>query len=139
MMPNAPKILVVDDEPVSLMLLDTILRRSNFVVTTAASGQDALNQLNTESFDLMILDLLMPEMDGLTLLELLREDPKLKNLPVVVFTAVSQNRVRQEAFSKGATTFLTKPVSSVELICVVKKHLELSVYQQRFAKSLEDN
>ncbi len=121
---DAPKILIVDDEPVSLMLLDTILSRSNFAVSTALSGMDALNLLNKEPFDLMILDLLMPDMDGLTLLEQLRADPKFENLPIIVFTAISQNRVRQEAFQKGATTFLTKPVSSRELTRVVNKHLQ---------------
>jgi CheY-like chemotaxis protein len=124
---DAPKILVVDDEPVSLMLLDTILSRSNFAVSTAASGMDALAHLNKEPCDLMILDLLMPDMDGLTLLKQLREDPKFENLPIIVFTAVSQNRVRQEAFQKGATTFLTKPVSSRELTRVVNKYIQQPV------------
>ena len=122
---NSPKILVVDDEPVSLMLLDTILRRSNFHVTTAASAQDALNLLNNEAIDLMILDLLMPDMDGLTLLKHLRGETKFEKLPIIVFTAVNQNRIREEAFQKGATTFLTKPVSSRELTRVVSKHLHL--------------
>ena len=122
---DSPKILVVDDEPVSLMLLDTILSRSNFSVSTAASGHDALNLLATEPIDLMILDLLMPDMDGMTLLQQLRENPKFENLPIIVFTAVSQNRVREEAFQKGATTFLTKPVSSRELTRVVNKFLQL--------------
>ena len=85
---DAPKILVVDDEPVSLMLLDTILSRSNFAVSTAASGMDALAHLNKEPCDLMILDLLMPDMDGLTLLKQLREDPKFENLPIIVFTCL---------------------------------------------------
>lgn len=123
-----PKILVVDDEPVSLMLLDTILRRSNFAVSTALSGHDALNLLSQEPFDLMILDLLMPDMDGLTVLETLREDPHFEDFPVIVFTAVSQNRVRQEALSKGATTFLTKPVSSHELTRVVNKYIQTSTF-----------
>lgn len=122
---NSPKILVVDDEPVSLMLLDTILRRSNFDVTTAASAQDALNLLNNEAIDLMILDLLMPDMDGLTLLKHLRGETKFEKLPIIVFTAVNQSRIREEAFQKGATTFLTKPVSSRELTRVVSKHLHL--------------
>ena len=121
---DAPKILIVDDEPIGLMLLDTILSRSNFAVSTAASGQDALDHLNKEPFDLMILDLMMPDMDGLTLLQRLREEPKFKNLPIIVFTAVSQNRMRQEAFQKGATTFLTKPVSSRELTRVVNKYVQ---------------
>ena len=120
-----PKILVVDDEPVSLMLLDTILRRSNFDVVTALSGQLALETLERESIDLLILDLLMPDMDGLTILQHLRETPKFVNLPIIVFTAVSQNRTRQEALQKGATTFLTKPVSSRELTRVVNKYLQL--------------
>ncbi len=124
---DAPKILVVDDEPVSLMLLDTILSRSNFAVSTAASALDALAHLNNHPCDLMILDLLMPDMDGLTLLKQLRADPKFENLPIIVFTAVSQNRVRQEAFQKGATTFLTKPVSSRELTRVVNKYIQQPV------------
>ena len=124
---QTPKILIVDDEPVSLMLLDTILSRSNFSVSTAASALDALEQLNSEPFDLMILDLLMPDMDGLTLLKQLREEPKFENLPIIVFTAISQNRVRQEAFQKGATTFLTKPVSSRELTRVVNKYVQQPV------------
>lgn len=125
---QTPKILVVDDEPVSLMLLDTILRRSNFTVSTALSGHDALTLLNEEPFDLMILDLLMPDMDGLEVLETLRENPHFENLPVIVFTAISQNRVRHEALSKGATTFLTKPVSSHELTRVVNKYLQPSTF-----------
>jgi CheY-like chemotaxis protein len=124
---TAPKILVVDDEPVICMLLDTILRRSKFNVATAANGQEALERLNTEPFDLMILDLLMPDMDGLTLLEILRADPQFETLPVIIFTAVSHTRARHEAFAKGATTFLTKPVSSNELTRVVNKYLQLSV------------
>jgi len=121
---DAPKILVVDDEPVSLMLLDTMLSRSNFSVSTALSAMDALEQLNKAPFDLMILDLLMPDMDGLTLLKQLRDDPKFEHLPIIVFTAISQNRIRQEAFQNGATTFLTKPVSSRELTRVVNKYVQ---------------
>ncbi|MCB9135449.1 MAG: response regulator [Anaerolineales bacterium] len=125
---NNPRILVVDDEPVSLMLLDTILRRSSFAVATALSGHEALTLLQQEPFDLMILDLLMPDMDGLTVLEILRKDPYFENFPVIVFTAVSQNRVRLDAFEKGATTFLTKPVSSHELTRVVNKYLQASTF-----------
>jgi CheY-like chemotaxis protein len=121
---DMPQILIVDDEPVSLMLLDTILSRSNFSVTTAISGEDALALLENNSFDLMILDLLMPDIDGMTVLQQLRENPKFENLPIIVFTAISQQRVQQEAYQKGATTFLTKPVSSRELTRVVSKFLQ---------------
>jgi CheY-like chemotaxis protein len=115
---------VVDVEPVSLMLLDTILTRNNYSVTTANSGEVAFDLLEKNAFDLMILDLLMPDIDGLEVLQQLRDNPKFENLPIIVFTAVSLNRVRQEAFQKGATTFLTKPVSSRELTRVVNKFLQ---------------
>ena len=120
-----PRILVVDDEPISLMLLDKILRRSDFSVATANTAQEAIRQLNLEPFDLMILDLLMPDMDGLTLLEQLRENERFYNLPIIIFTAISQDRILQEAYQKGATTFLTKPVSSRELTRVVNQYLNL--------------
>ncbi len=120
-----PNILVVDDEPVSLMLLDAILRRSKYEVMTALSAQEARSLLETEPIDLIILDLLMPDVDGLTFLQQLRENEKYQHLPIIVFTAVSQNRVRQEAFQKGATTFLTKPISSRELTRIVNTHLQI--------------
>ncbi|MBX3010744.1 MAG: response regulator [Caldilineaceae bacterium] len=118
-----PSILVVDDYVVTLRVVSTQLRKGGYEVTTASSGQEALQALAQRSFDLAIIDVAMPEMDGITLLEKLRQESKLIQLPVIMLTAsvLDEDRVRAQA--AGATDFLTKPISSWELLEVVKRHL----------------
>jgi two-component system chemotaxis response regulator CheY len=116
-------ILVVDDYSTSQRLLGFILRQNNHSVVTALHGLGALEQLAKLSVDLVITDLSMPEMDGLTLLQELRVDPRFQNLPVIILTgsAYEQDNVRAKA--AGATSFLTKPVESEELIAMVDRLL----------------
>jgi two-component system chemotaxis response regulator CheY len=116
-------ILVVDDYSTSQRLLSFILRQSNHHVVTAVDGLRALEQLTKSPVDLVITDLSMPEMDGLTLLQELRADERFRSLPVIILTgsAYEQDNVRAKA--AGATTFLTKPVESEELIATVNRLL----------------
>lgn len=109
------KILVVDDEPVTNRLLSLMLQRSNHVVYTANNGIEALSCLDKMTIDLMITDINMPDMNGLTLLEELRADQRHKDMPVIVLTAIGQEHMSELAVQKGATNFLTRPVSSWEL------------------------
>lgn len=109
------KILVVDDEPVTNRLLSLMLQRNNHTVLTANNGVEALSCLDKTHIDLMITDINMPDMNGLTLLETLRANQQHKNLPVIVLTAIGQEHMSQIAAQKGATDFLTRPVSSWEL------------------------
>jgi CheY-like chemotaxis protein len=119
-------ILVVDDEPVTQLMLGLMLQRSNYTVITAVDGQEAMNHLAKEKIDLAIIDVNMPKMDGMTMLQRLRADKRFEKLPVIMFTAQGQDRVRQEAAQKGATGFLTKPASSAEVTSTVARYLSMA-------------
>jgi CheY-like chemotaxis protein len=119
-------ILVVDDEPVTQLMLGLMLQRSNYTVITAVDGQEAMNHLANEQIDLAIIDVNMPKMDGMTMLQRLRADKRFEKLPVIMFTAQGQERIRHEAAQKGATGFLTKPASSAEVTSTVARFLTMA-------------
>lgn len=116
-------VLIVDDEPVTQLMVTVMLQRKNFEVITANDGQDALEHLMKEDIDLVIADVNMPKMGGLTMLQKLRGDGRYQNLPVIMFTAQGQRQIQSDAITKGATDFLTKPFSSGKLADMVNHHL----------------
>lgn len=116
-------ILVVDDYIVTLRVLSAQLRKGGYEVITAASGQVALEKLQEQPFDLAIVDIAMPDMDGISLLVQLRSQTQYKDLPVIMLTASVLDDDRMRALREGATAFLTKPISSWELLDVVKQQL----------------
>src|SRR5262245_34441935 len=116
-------ILVVDDYSTSQRLLGFILRQNNHTVVTAIDGLGALKKLAEITVDLVITDLSMPEMDGLTLLQELRADPQFQQLPVIILTGSAYEQDNARAKAAGATSFLTKPVESEELIAMVNRLL----------------
>ncbi len=116
-------ILVVDDYSTSQRLLGFILRQNNHTVVTAINGLGALEQLAEKLIDLVITDLSMPEMDGMTLLQELRANPQFQNLPVIILTGSAYAHDNTRAKAAGATSFLTKPVESEELIAMVTRLL----------------
>jgi CheY-like chemotaxis protein len=111
-----PTILVVDDSPMSQRLLGYTLSRCGYTVITAGHGREALERLAEAPVDLVIADLAMPEIDGLTLLRLLRADGRYRDLPLVMLTASGHDEDRLMAKAAGADDFLTKPASSREVI-----------------------
>jgi two-component system, chemotaxis family, chemotaxis protein CheY len=129
-------ILVVDDYSTSQRLLGFILRQNNHTVLTAIHGLSALEQLAKMPVDLVITDLSMPEMDGLTLLQQLRADPRLMNLPVIILTGSAYEQDNARAKAAGATSFLTKPVESEELISMVNRLLS---HPERSEQQLENS
>ena len=116
-------ILVVDDYSTSQRLLGFILRQNDHTVVTATNGLGALEQIAARSIDLVITDLSMPEMDGMTLLQELRANPEFQNLPVIILTGSAYAQDNTRAKAAGATSFLTKPVESEELIAMVTRLL----------------
>jgi len=120
-------ILVVDDYPVNQRLLYHRLSGNGHEVLVASNGVAALELLNrpaTPVIHLAIVDIAMPEMDGLTLLHHLRLDPRFESLPVIMLTASGQDVDRETAEAEGANAFLTKPVSSWELAETVNRLLQ---------------
>src|SRR3954466_5960985 len=105
-------ILIVDDYVVTLRILSTQLRKGGYEVVTAGGGKEAILQLSQRDFDLAIVDIAMPEMDGITLLEKLRKELGQVSLPIIMLTASALDEDRARAQRAGATDFLTKPISS---------------------------
>lgn len=117
------RILVIDDEIVLKIMLKKILSMANHKITTADNGVSALAFLAENRVDLVIADILMPEMDGLTFLKNLRADDNSKDLPVIVLTGVGATRLRDQARQIGVDAILSKPIGSQELLQVIEKSL----------------
>ena len=100
-----PKLLIVDDEPFNVDYLEQELEETGCEILTAVNGQEALDRVQFALPDLILLDIMMPVMDGLTLLRHLRENPRYESLPVVMLTAGSQESVRSQALAIGADGF----------------------------------
>lgn len=114
-------VIVVDDQPVVQRVLSAQLRKNGHCAETFSSAGAALARLAEAPFDLAILDIAMPEMDGLSLLRLLRADARLAGLPVIMLTASGQDEDRVAAFAAGANAFLNKPTSSWELAETIER------------------
>lgn len=109
-------ILVADDDPVSQRMLGFILNRLGHTVVSAMNGQETLDALDVAPADLLILDLAMPVMDGVTTLRRVRADERFAALPVIMLTASGLERDARTARAAGASEFLTKPFRSQELV-----------------------
>lgn len=116
-------ILIVDDYVVTLRILSTQLRKGGYEVVTAGNGKEAIQQIGERNFDLAIIDIAMPDMDGITLLGKLRNEYGQSTLPIIMLTASALDEDRILAQKAGATDFLTKPISSWELLEVVHRQL----------------
>ena len=114
-------ILLVDDSATMLMSMEGVLKRADFQVEKASSGADALKKLGTLRPDLMITDLNMPGMDGITLINEVKKLSSMRFKPVLMLTTESQQAKRDEAKKAGATGWLVKPVKPDELLGVVKQ------------------
>lgn len=108
-------VLVVDDEPMARTLLRLMLVRAGFDVFEAEDGFDALNKVKANPPDLMILDVMMPGMDGFAVCEVLREDEAHSQLPIIMLSAKTDPDSVRRGIRAGATKYLTKPVSSDDL------------------------
>jgi DNA-binding response OmpR family regulator len=119
-----PRILVVDDEPDIVELVSFNLQVEGYDVVTATNGLDAVNQANHLKPDLIILDLMLPELDGLSVCELLHRFPATARIPIIMLTAWTSELSRLIGLDSGAEDYMTKPFSPRELVLRVKKTLE---------------
>lgn len=124
----AERILIVDDDPNALRLIGYALQRQGYEIIVAQNGQEGLAKAQGEKPNLVILDLMMPAMDGYEVLRRLRADPSTARVPVILFTAKSQVDDKIAGFEAGADDYLTKPVTPVELTARVKALLLRASY-----------
>ncbi len=109
------RILVVDDEMVNRILLSTNLQESGYLVETAEDGQQALEMLRAQPFDVVLLDLIMPRMDGYQVLAQMKSDDALRRIPVIVISSTDEMESIVHCIEMGATDYLTKPFNPVLL------------------------
>ena len=118
-------ILIVDDVVENIQVAMNILKAENYNFTFAKSGKEALLLLKKAHFDLVLLDIMMPELNGIETFKMMKEDLRLQEIPVIFLTAKSDIDTIETAFRLGAVDYITKPFHPEELLARVKTHLVL--------------
>lgn len=132
------RILVVDDQPANIQVLGTILGRLGHEIIPARSGASALERLALRLPDLILLDLLMPEMDGCEVCRRLRENSEWENIPVIFLSAADDKDFIVRAFAAGGVDYITKPFNPAELISRVQTQLTLKSTRDQLKQLAED-
>ena len=132
--PESFLILVVDDIADNLKVVGDMLERVGYGVTFAISGKQALDRVETARPDLILLDLMMPEMDGLQVCELLKTNADYAEIPIIFLTASHERQNLLKAFDSGAVDYLTKPFYQPELLARVRSQLELKQAREDLAR-----
>lgn len=131
---NSGRILVVDDQPANLRAVSALLSRHGYEVETAGNGGEALALATTRVPDLLLLDMIMPGMDGFELLAEIKQLPELLKLPVVFLTAAQDRELLLRAFDAGAVDYVTKPFMPEELLARVNAHVGLKLTRDRLER-----
>ncbi len=135
------RILVVDDTPANAKLLSDLIEHHGYEATMAASGPEAIAALRQGAYDLILLDIVMPGMDGYEVCRLVRQEPRWEALPIVMVTALDAKEERVKGLEAGADEFLSKPINQPELIARVRSLLRIKNMHdalQRQAAELSD-
>jgi DNA-binding response OmpR family regulator len=112
----ATRVLIAEDEPHIVESLSFVLSRDGFEVSSVLDGEAAIQRLHTSPPDMMILDVMLPKVNGFEVLKLIRSDPALRSLPVIVLTAKGQAQDRLMAEKIGVDHFMTKPFSNRDIV-----------------------
>ncbi|MEK6581513.1 MAG: response regulator transcription factor [Nitrospirota bacterium] len=123
---HTKKILIVDDEPDLAELVSYNLKKEGFEVSSASDGEEALKKIRKGNFNLVILDLMLPGIQGMELCRILRNDPKTKHLPIIMLTAKGEDVDKILVLEMGADDYIAKPFSPRELVARVKAVLRRS-------------
>jgi len=118
-------VLAVDDIPLNLLLVQKMLSKFNFKIRSATNGREALEAVAQEKPSLILLDLMMPEIDGYEVLRRLRADPETEDIRIIILSALNSNEDIVKGFDLGANDFLTKPISMEKLLNVVATQFKL--------------
>jgi DNA-binding response OmpR family regulator len=125
-MEERKNVLIVDDEPHIVNLIKLSLNKDKYNVTGAYSGREALMHIDKQLPDLVVLDLMMPGVNGYEICKALRENPKTRDVPVLILSAKSQMNDKLHAIDVGADDYMTKPFDPMELVKRIKLNLNMS-------------
>ncbi|MDD4179861.1 MAG: response regulator [Candidatus Margulisbacteria bacterium] len=118
------RILVVDDEPDVASLLTLMLKSQGYEVIAAGDGQEALEKARSENPDLILLDVMLPRLDGYKVARMLKFDENYSHIPIIMLTAKIQDRDKQTGLEMGANDYVTKPFDTAQLLAKIKDILE---------------
>ena len=118
------RILIVEDARTIVMLEKMMLAAYNYEIETAPNGLEGLEQAKSIKPDLILADIMMPEMDGIEMCRRIKSDPETKAIPVVMVTTKGETDKVEQAFLAGCNDYVTKPIDKVELTSKVKKYLD---------------
>lgn len=132
-----PHVMVVDDVPTNVKILSHVLHEE-FTVSTATSGAQCLaRSLLVPQPDLILLDVMMPEMDGIEVCQQLKADPRTEHIPVIFVSAMDDVHNEEVGFKAGAVDYISKPFGPAIVLARIKIHLELCQHRQRLQKELK--
>ncbi len=132
-----PVILIVDDSKSNLEILTNILEE-NFDIIPAIDGQTAINITKKEHVDMILLDVIMPKLNGFSTCKIIKSDIKTENIPILFLTSKDETKDIQKGFELGALDYITKPFNPTELLVRVKNHIELSSYRINLEKKVQE-
>mgnify|MGYP001387218219 FL=1 len=130
-------ILVVDDERDLLDLIEYNLKKEGFKVLKAENGEEGISKAKVHRPDLILLDIMMPKMDGLEAVEIMRKDDDLKKTPIIFLTARSDEKTEIDGLNKGGDDYITKPISTTKLVSRIKAVLRRFDDSEQTANKLE--
>lgn len=136
--PEDYTILAVDDIATNIMLLKAVLSRAKYKIVTASGGNEALEKAAKESPDLILLDIMMPDMDGYEVIRHLKADPALQDIPVIFLTALHNPEDIVKGFKLGASDYVSKPFNHEELITRVSHHIYLAAAQRTIMRQRDE-
>ncbi|NET42460.1 response regulator [Okeania sp. SIO2B3] len=131
-------ILIVDDLPINLRLLSILLQRNGYQVKTELSGKTALETIRANPPDLILLDIMMPEMDGYEVCQQLKALDEFCDIPVIFISALDDSLNKVKAFEAGAVDYITKPFKSEEVLARVKNQLMISSLQAQLHEKIKN-
>lgn len=137
--PEKSLILIVDDVPGNLQVLGNMLRKKSYSVSAATNGGQALEMLEKIEPDLIMLDVMMPGMDGFEVCTLLKKADRTKDIPVIFLTARTQTEDLVKGFESGAVDYVTKPFNKAELLARVDTHVQLKKAQKEIIRLEQKN
>jgi len=135
---RTPLILIVDDNPKNLQILGNYLRNEGFKIEFALDGKSALDWIGRTEFDLILLDIMMPGMDGFEVCKILKSDPDKQKIPVIFLTAKVDTGSIVNGFDLGAVDYVIKPFNQKELIARVKTQIEIKRSRDEIAANLKE-
>jgi len=132
------KILVVDDVPVNIQLLETYLTAEGYEIVTACNGNEAVEKVKTEQPDLVLLDVMMPMLDGFEVCKVIKSTASTRFIPVIMVTALNEIKDKVKGMDSGADDFLSKPFNKLELLARVRSLLRIKDLNDQLQEKVEE-